>query len=308
MTWDDYKAVYDALYKADPTIRSLIDKMTNSKITYEEAHQYAIRIGETLSKTMWNTGALSGVTEEDVIRSILEPALRNNYELASQASAIAQQAVNDESGIGIKAVLPKLKEDRINGIVGEVMSKGYDQIVQSFDDQMVNFSQAAVDDTIQSNAWLHSKAGLSPKIVRVAEAGACRWCRSVAGTYDYTDVKDTGNDVFRRHENCRCITEYKAEKNGKQVSEDVWKGQTSAGVNQRKSRSHDFSGGLTDLTKSTEKLQSTKRYYYAIISKNEKIINSSDLVPSLSQRYQENIDTANKEIQKIDAEILKRNE
>ncbi|MBO4861480.1 MAG: hypothetical protein J5535_01100, partial [Firmicutes bacterium] len=56
------------------------------------------------------------------------------------------------------------------------------------------------------NADFHYKTGLSPKIVRTAEAKCCDWCASLEGEYDYP-LEDT--EVYRRHDNCRCIVEYK---------------------------------------------------------------------------------------------------
>ncbi|MDY6064944.1 MAG: DUF4258 domain-containing protein, partial [Finegoldia sp.] len=41
-------------------------------------------------------------------------------------------------------------------------------------------------------------------VKRMALYNACKWCRSLAGTYFYNEVKATGNDVWRRHRSCRC--------------------------------------------------------------------------------------------------------
>ena len=62
-------------------------------------------------------------------------------------------------------------------------------------------------DFVRENADFHYESGLSPKIVRTSEAGACKWCRALAGTYDYSSVRATGNDVWRRHRDCRCVVE-----------------------------------------------------------------------------------------------------
>ncbi len=62
------------------------------------------------------------------------------------------------------------------------------------------------------------RAGMAPKIVRRAAGNCCDWCSALAGTYDYGDVYFTGNDVFRRHENCRCTVEYVCDG----TRQDVW--------------------------------------------------------------------------------------
>ena len=63
--------------------------------------------------------------------------------------------------------------------------------------------------------------GYKPVIVRRASFGCCKWCRGLAGVYNYDEVKDKGNDVFRRHANCRCQVIYDPSNGSKKV-QDVW--------------------------------------------------------------------------------------
>ena len=49
------------------------------------------------------------------------------------------------------------------------------------------------------------RSGLTPKIFRKAERKCCDWCAQLAGEYDYPDVPD---EVYQRHERCRCTVEY----------------------------------------------------------------------------------------------------
>ena len=51
-------------------------------------------------------------------------------------------------------------------------------------------------------------SGLAPKIKRTSTGHCCEWCEKLVGTYNYEDVRDTGNDVFRRHRHCRCTVEF----------------------------------------------------------------------------------------------------
>jgi len=82
-----------------------------------------------------------------------------------------------------------------------------------------NFYQSTVDEAVRANADFQWKSGLEPKIVRIAEPTACKWCKSIEGTYKYEDVKNTGNDVFRRHTDCKCTVTYVP---GKGKAKDVW--------------------------------------------------------------------------------------
>lgn len=83
---------------------------------------------------------------------------------------------------------------------------------------MVNFTQSVVDEAIKKNAKFHNDAGMKAVIKRQVKGKACKWCRGLEGTYDYP--KGTPNEVFHRHENCRCVTEYYP--SGKKKKQDVW--------------------------------------------------------------------------------------
>ena len=97
----------------------------------------------------------------------------------------------------------------------------FKNIEKSFYDQLTNFSENIVDDSIRDNVGRLYRSGIRTMIVRQAEAGACKWCQEVAGSYDYSQVRNTGNDVWRRHENCHCVIDYVTEKDSGFYSERV---------------------------------------------------------------------------------------
>ena len=90
----------------------------------------------------------------------------------------------------------------------------FDPVAQKLIEQVQNFSESVVDDSIYTNAGVMANAGVKAYIVRTAEATACDWCDEVAGTYDYFEVKDKGNDVWRRHLGCHCDIEFIIERSG----------------------------------------------------------------------------------------------
>jgi hypothetical protein len=51
----------------------------------------------------------------------------------------------------------------------------------------------------QGRSWL------TPKVIRRAERKCCKWCSDLDGIYDYPNIPD---DVYRRHDRCRCTVEY----------------------------------------------------------------------------------------------------
>lgn len=112
-------------------------------------------------------------------------------------------------------------QNRADGIIERLSeAENYDDIRWILDEPVTNFAMAIVDEHIKANADFQYKVGLSPKIVRTTNGKCCDWCNSLAGTYDYKDVKKTGNDVFRRHRHCRCKVIYDPA-DGKKVK-DVW--------------------------------------------------------------------------------------
>jgi hypothetical protein len=129
---------------------------------------------------------------------------------------------NADASIGMRFIAPTFDSDRAYGIVTELRDNpGFRNIEATFYDQLANFSQNVVDEAIRANASTMNRAGIGSRIVRVAEFKACDWCRSVAGNYDYRDVRDTGNDVWRRHENCRCTIDFITERNSSLYTERV---------------------------------------------------------------------------------------
>jgi hypothetical protein len=80
---------------------------------------------------------------------------------------------------------------------------------------IVNNSEAFYDDFIKENAKFRSKAGMKTTLTRIAEAKCCEWCAALAGTYEYGNAPD---DIYRRHEFCRCTVTYQSKK----ISRNVW--------------------------------------------------------------------------------------
>ena len=116
------------------------------------------------------------------------------------------QALNEAANIGIRPIKPDLPRDRINGIIDRVSSEDtFDDIAWILDEPIKIFSQSIVDDAIRVNAEFHAAAGMRPRIIRKLTGGCCEWCSKLAGTYTYPDVPQ---DVYRRHQRCRCTVDY----------------------------------------------------------------------------------------------------
>lgn len=206
---DDFRKKFDS----SQTIRKLYEKVKGGSTTYKEANEFAIEVGEILAgsfKSNISSASLpDGRMYFNIANRIIRETLQNNYELVSDISMKVQEALNKTAGIGIKPIKPKLNEDKVKRIVDIVSGKeNYDDIAYMLGDPIVNFSQSVVNDTVRENADFQYQAGLSPKIRRTSTGKCCEWCDKLAGVYDYEDVSNSGNDVFRRHERCRCLVEY----------------------------------------------------------------------------------------------------
>ena len=185
----------------------------NGKANGKDTDAYAVRAGELLAAALHDN--VSGDVLPDgkmyfnIANRVLPPVLKDNYELVAGMSTRIQQVLNDNAGLHMKALRPDLNEDRVKGLVNLAASANqYEDKRKELEADVVNFSQRISADGFHKNAEFQYTSGFNPKIRREAEAGCCKWCQALEGTYDYADVRDTGNDVWRRHRDCKCIVEY----------------------------------------------------------------------------------------------------
>lgn len=218
---DKIQKEFNAGMSKSSIVSAVKKAMDAGTATYIDANEYAQEVGSILAqsfrKHITSETLPDGRMYFNIADRILNQTLGNNHELIATASAEIQTQLNTAANIGIKGIKIKLNQDRIKGLVDRVSNEvEFEKIAWILNEPVVNFSQSIVDDTIKANAEFHSKAGLKPKIIRTPEAGACEWCREVAGTYTYPEVPE---DVYRRHERCRCTVEYDP---GESKRQDVW--------------------------------------------------------------------------------------
>ncbi len=221
LTYDDIREPLIEAIRNDRKARQLYELIQAKTGTYNTASEYAIRIGECLARILRQNAPFESIAEWD-LENLIPQALGLDHEYVVQACEQAQLALNADAGLGINYVPPIFDGNRAYGLVAELRNHPeFVNIERTFYDQIVNFSQNVVDESIRSNATVLSNAGVQSKIVRRPEVGACAWCRAVAGTYDYADVRRTRSDVWRRHENCRCTIDFVTERNGSEYRERV---------------------------------------------------------------------------------------
>ena len=198
--------------ESNKQIAELDSKLSNGA-TYRDAEAYAYEMGEALTKTFKDN--LSSETLPDgkmyynIFMRTVDPMIRETYKDATAAAAKAQANVNEAAGLHVKVKEAVLNDDRLHTMVNILTNNDvqYDDVSWVVEDKTTNIIQSAVDDTMKANADFHAKMGMSPKIVREAEAKCCEWCKDLAGTYEYPLDSDE-EMVYHRHANCRCVVEY----------------------------------------------------------------------------------------------------
>lgn len=198
-------------------LKSLLSKLQSKSAGYLDANEYAIELGEILSKVLRGSVSSSNLPDGkmyyNIAKRLLTETLGRNFELISGYAQQVQKNLNDEAKIGLKVQVPELNQDRIAGLVNRISSEAeFSQIAWILKEPIVNFSQSIIDDSIQKNAELQKKVGLAPIIERHSTGHCCDWCQSLVGKYLYGE-EPLG--FYRRHQHCRCTIDYHP-KNGKQ--------------------------------------------------------------------------------------------
>lgn len=199
---------FEKSYAANGIVKQVQKKLEDKSVTYADAYEYAYEIGcmlsDALTKHVTNELLPNGTMYYNIAQRLLQKTLGTNYELVSKLAAGVQKVLNRKAGLTLAALKPDIDQDKVDGLI-ERLSKGdfeNDKFVMG--SPIANFTQSVVDDTIAKNVEFHASAGLHPKIVRRYAGNGCKWCANLAGTYDYP-VKQ---EIYRRHDNCRCIVEY----------------------------------------------------------------------------------------------------
>lgn len=203
-------------------VQRFYDLLDAGKADYEAAASAAKEIGEALAdsfqKNLSSDVLPDGKMYYNIAQRVVGTPLTRDYNAVADIAESTQECLNKNAGIGIKAIRPELKQDRIDGIVNRVSNtENFEDIRWILDAPVRNFTQSIIDDAVKANADFQSDAGLHPKIVRKASGSCCKWCRALAGSYDYPE--DTPDDVFRRHDNCNCTVSYEPGDGRKQ---DAW--------------------------------------------------------------------------------------
>lgn len=215
------EASFDGYVMRDRQLSQISNRIRDGTASLKDAHAYAERLGEDLSRALVNTLTPEALPNETLYYNIAQrtiiPGLQNNYNLVNDAAEIIQKGLDAKNKIGLGVVRAEFPLERINGLIDKITQDTVpvDMVIRWLQEPIINNSEAFADDFVRSNASFRSKAGLKATITRIADPKCCDWCAALEGTYEYGKQPD---DIYRRHEFCRCVVTYQAEK----TSQNVW--------------------------------------------------------------------------------------
>lgn len=207
--------VFQSKVKNNKFISFFLKRMQNGQANVYDVNGFASNLGNILGETfveVLNQDMLpDGKLYWNIAERTMIPMIEQNYELINEAGAGVQKIEDMKKGIGLKTIKAPKPTERIKGLIDNVTVDGlpFEEVQRRMKEPVVNISESFYDDFVKENARFRYKAGLQTQIIRVLKGKKpCKWCKSLAGVYDYSQVSDTGNDVFRRHENCHCQVVY----------------------------------------------------------------------------------------------------
>ena len=202
--------LYRSQISRSKELAEIVRLIAAGEVKYEDAYRAAREIGRILSSSYGTAIDTGNLPDEkmyyNIAQRVIEPTMEQAYSDIADVVENTQNVLNQKSGIGIKAIRPELKKDRIDGIINRLSNaEKFEDVAWILGAPIITFCQSVVDDSVKENVEFQGRAGLEPKIVRKTAGSCCEWCSRLAGIYSYPDVP---HDVYRRHENCNCTVEF----------------------------------------------------------------------------------------------------
>lgn len=229
---------FEGRVSASSTVKAVGNRIRDGTATLVDAHKYAERLGEILSDVLLahliEDALPDGRLYWNIADRTIRPMLENNFALANATAVEIQALIDRAAGLGLSSVSSELPTGRIKGLVDKATeAETFEEMTHWLGEPVVNCSESFFDDFVIANASARYRAGMSVTIERQlgsSEARSirrgktavryhipCEWCQRLAGTYDYGSLSP-GDDVYRRHEACRCVVTYKSGR----YRQDVW--------------------------------------------------------------------------------------
>lgn len=194
-------------------IQSLCGTLADGEATYATAQAMAQAVGEQTSAVLLQVlrpeVLPDGRMYYNIAQRTIKPALEYSDQFVSTFTDQVQTSLNQRAGLNVKSISARQPVDTIDNLCGlasyyEDFNKGLWVLKEPVKTTINN----VVDRTARANAEFANAAGIKVIIVRTAEPNCCQWCADLEGTYDYDEVRAKGSDVYRRHNDCKCVVEY----------------------------------------------------------------------------------------------------
>lgn len=198
----------------DGNMQAMTRKLEEGAASYSDAYRYAVSVGNARAKA-FKSEISSDILPDgrmyyNIADRLMNDSLGTDHDMVADYAAKVQELYNQRDGIRLKAQIADKDESRIKGFIDRLDSEeNYDDVSWILDEPVKVHAMSVVDDTIKKNAEFHGKAGLKATVIRDAKSDCCGWCTDLAGDYVYPRVP---NEVFARHDNCRCTLEYEGRK------------------------------------------------------------------------------------------------
>lgn len=196
--------------RQDSNIRNIYRKIQKGEAAYGDVAKLGAVCGKALAEAFG--GNISSKVLPDgkmyynIAQRVVGIPMKQLDSIITNAAINVQENLNKKAKVGLKAILPQDRTDRIDGIINRLSSEVlFDDVAWILNEPVVTFGQSVADDFVKANAEFQYNAGLRPTVTRIAIGNCCTWCAALEGTYEYPGVPD---DVYRRHDNCNCIVEY----------------------------------------------------------------------------------------------------
>lgn len=289
------------LIEQDKLIQSLEEKLTGGTATYQDAWDYANRVGRATSTAM--TEQIDALISDgiDGYETIME-ALYEGYDTSAVYAAAVQTIQNKKAGLGIKGQQADFDRDRASGIA-HLGSNAEDatSAASYLGTPVEHFTENVVGDTIKANEEFQYRSGLNPKIKRTSSGKCCQWCDEIAGVYDYP----APDEVYRRHQNCNCLVEYypgnglKQNAHSKKWTADAEPEKITQRINEEEERSRNLHKGKEEVFErknASEKDYSKARKLDQYTANNLYIEDGVKLTPREVRRLNQRINEAKDEL------------
>lgn len=220
---ENYKRLSNELdkrLKADKRLAAIADKISKGKADFTDTEKYSHIVSQYMGEVI--SEYIGEITMPLGKEYVCKALLREHYDRINDVLGEVQASVDDKLGIHlnpIKAPFPTERVDKAaHSLEDPTVPK--ETIERRAKSVTENCAESMHDDYIKENAGWRSQAGLDCYLVRDADGGCCKWCQALDGKYPYATAPD---DIFRRHDNCKCNVTYICGKKRQQVwSKQDW--------------------------------------------------------------------------------------